>query len=378
MKKTIFILIAVSLLVTLLFACCSPPIKTPKLDAAPNAFSTQEASTPPSTEAVKTPLVLPAFDEIIADHAFSSSCVPDELYPADTDLKGYAVILKHPETTQSLTDCFDVWLSEAVSAVQNRYQEYYPRVSITADIEAPSWQLLSSVAYGCASPEDFTALFPSLIHVKITKNDDFSDDYASFDLTVTAVRPQQLFYTLPRTDESDPSSIPSGFFMCTYLSTAYDENMEMITPDEENLPVLSETLTFPLPDRYDYVDSWYDDRDGGARRHTGTDILCPERTPELACVDGTILAVGTGDGTGNYVVIGGSDGTQYHYYHMVEVSTFVSASDKVSRGDVVGLAGNTGNSTANHLHLAIIHPSGVYVNPYPYLSEAVTPEDSVN
>lgn len=143
MKKNIFILIAVSLLVPLLFACCSPPIKTPKLDAAPDAFSTQEASTPPSTEAVKTPLVLPAFDEIIADHAFSSSCVPDELYPADTDLKGYDVILKHPETTQSLANCFDVWLSEAVSAVQNRYQEYYPRVSITADIEAPSWQLLS-------------------------------------------------------------------------------------------------------------------------------------------------------------------------------------------------------------------------------------------
>ena len=67
------------------------------------------------------------------------------------------------------------------------------------------------------------------------------------------------------------------------------------------------------------------------------------------------------------MILEGADKTQYHYYHMVEVSDLVCAGDSVKRGDPVGLAGNTGNSTANHLHLAIIAPNGMYVNPYPYL-----------
>ena len=372
MKKNTCIFIIVMAAVFAFSACAVPfTMEAPAAGSVTVPSASPEASAAP-TPAV--PAVLPTFEEIIKGHTFSKDCTPEELYPADMEQKGYAAITENKEVTQSFQDCFDTWLSEAICAVQRQYEEYYPHVTLTADIGEPTWQLLSSVAYGCESPGELVGLFPSLIRVKITKNEDFTEDSVSFDLTVTTKKPQQLFYELPRTDGSDPSSIPYGLFMCTYLSTAYDEEMEMILPEDENLPPLSETLTFPLPERYNFVDSWYDDRDGGARRHMGTDILCPEGTEELACVDGTILAVGTGEGTGNYVVLGGSDGTQYHYYHMVEVSNLVSVGDTVERGDVIGLAGNTGNSTANHLHLAILHPSGVYLNPYPYLQDAVMAE----
>ena len=169
--------------------------------------------------------------------------------------------------------------------------------------------------------------------------------------------------------EEKGAPIPMEFFTATYLLTVYDDEGQLRENSGE-LAELSERLTFPFAERYEFWDGWYLDRDGGARRHTGTDILCPEGTPELACVDGTVLAVGSGDGTGNYVVIGGADGTQYHYYHMVEVSQFVSVGDRVVRGQAVGLAGNTGNSTTDHLHLAVVMPEGFYIDPYPYLMEA--------
>ncbi|MEA5002172.1 MAG: M23 family metallopeptidase [Christensenella sp.] len=367
MKKNIFILL---LVLAFFFSACSIPQAPAVTPDAPASASPQANAAPTPT----APVVLPTFDEIIAGHTFSKDCTPQALYPTVTDLKGYDIIVENKEITQSFSDCFSVWFSEAVSTIQKKYEEFYPHVTITADIDAPTWQLLSSVAYGCESPEEFVALFPSLVSVVIEKNKDFTEENASFDVDVSAKTPQQLFYELPCTDGGDPSSVPYGLFTCTYLNTAYDENMEMIGPEEENLPVLAEQLTFPFAERYDFSNGWYADRDGGARRHTGTDILCPEGTEELACVDGTVLAVGTGEGTGNYVVIVGGDGTQYHYYHMVEVSDFVAAGDTVRRGDVVGLAGNTGNSTANHLHLAIIHPSGVYVNPYSYLKDAAMPD----
>ncbi len=365
---------AILLLFLLALTACSMPLS---VETSPVTSTELPTSAPPQTSVSPSPTApptLPSFEEIVANHAFSADCIPKTLYPVDTDLKGYDVIIKNKQITQSFTDCFSGWLSEVIPAVQQQYEEFYPQVAIATDITAPTWQLLASVAYGCETPEEFTALFPSLINVNIEKSAVSTEENASFTMTVQAKTPQQLFYELPRTDTSDPSSIPHGLFTCTYLNTAYDDNMEMIGPEAETLPALSEPLTFPFAKRYDFSDGWYADRDGGARRHTGTDILCPEGTPELACVDGTVLAVGTGEGTGNYVVIEGEDGTQYHYYHMVEISNFVSPGDLVKCGDVVGLAGNTGNSTADHLHLAIIHPSGVYVNPYPYLKDASMPD----
>jgi len=45
---------------------------------------------------------------------------------------------------------------------------------------------------------------------------------------------------------------------------------------------------------------------------------------------------------------------------------YVSAGQKVSQGDTVGLVGATGRVTGPHLHFAI-RVNGSYVNPHPYI-----------
>lgn len=53
---------------------------------------------------------------------------------------------------------------------------------------------------------------------------------------------------------------------------------------------------------------------------------------------------------------------------MVQLTTFLSEGDRVEQGQLIGHVGNTGNSDAPHLHLSIIAPEYVYINPYPVLA----------
>ncbi len=355
--------LALVLGVALILACCACAAP-----AQPSAAPVQEAEA--SLQPVQTPEPTPfptmELESVMRD-SFSEACYPSAVYPRDTGENDYSVIMNNAQITREIQECFSVWTEEAAARLEKEYQSY-GEMEFRSVIQQPSWQMLASAALACETPQDIVALFPQMINSSVDVMEG-SDGKAVVELNITPKTPQVLFYELPNTAE-DPTSIPSGFFTCTYLLTLFDENMELVENSGE-LPELSEQLTFPFEERYEYRNGWFNDRDGGARRHTGTDILCPEGTPELACVDGTILAKGSGKGTGNYVVLEGADQTQYHYYHMVEVSNLVSAGDTVKRGEPLGLAGNTGNSTANHLHLAIITPSGQYVNPYPYLRDAL-------
>jgi len=56
---------------------------------------------------------------------------------------------------------------------------------------------------------------------------------------------------------------------------------------------------------------------------------------------------------GNYVVIDHGNGEYSHMAHMKKGSAKVKVGDRVKRGDVIGLVGNSGNSTEPHLHFQI-------------------------
>ncbi len=54
----------------------------------------------------------------------------------------------------------------------------------------------------------------------------------------------------------------------------------------------------------------------------------------------------------------------------MENPSMLAVGTNVTAGVTVGAVGNTGNSTANHLHFSIITADGYYVNPYSYLLAA--------
>ena len=102
----------------------------------------------------------------------------------------------------------------------------------------------------------------------------------------------------------------------------------------------------------------------GSTYHRGLDIACPTGTPIVACEAGTVIAASYSSSMGNYVTIAHSSSMSTTYMH--NSSLCVSVGQSVSRGEVIALAGSTGNSTGPHCHIAV-RVNGSYVDPLPYL-----------
>jgi hypothetical protein len=76
---------------------------------------------------------------------------------------------------------------------------------------------------------------------------------------------------------------------------------------------------------------------------------------------------------GNYVVLDVGNGFFVNYAHMQPGSIRPKIGDKVTRGDVIGLVGNTGNSVAPHLHVHVMDgPSPLASQGLPYLVDRFT------
>ncbi len=101
-----------------------------------------------------------------------------------------------------------------------------------------------------------------------------------------------------------------------------------------------------------------------ANRHA-IDFALPEGTPVLAARDGVVTQVADGidsnfarrprdaDMAGNFVRIRHDDGSVAVYAHLRPGGVSVRAGQRVRAGERIGLSGNTGYSTAPHLHFAV-------------------------
>ncbi|MFW7414329.1 peptidoglycan DD-metalloendopeptidase family protein [Demequina sp. SO4-18] len=103
---------------------------------------------------------------------------------------------------------------------------------------------------------------------------------------------------------------------------------------------------------------------GYARLHAGTDLRAYCGTPIYASAGGTVEWATYKAGYGNQVLIdhgiigGKSVITNYNHFSRFAVG----GGQRVSRGDLIGYSGNTGSSTACHLHFEV-YVSGNVVDP---------------
>lgn len=92
-------------------------------------------------------------------------------------------------------------------------------------------------------------------------------------------------------------------------------------------------------------------------RHTGIDIAAPAGTPIMAAADGVVLvaqATGYNTGYGQLIVINhtiNGRNVQTLYAHSRKI--FVTAGQRVSKGQVIAEVGRTGRSTGTHLHFEV-------------------------
>lgn len=103
---------------------------------------------------------------------------------------------------------------------------------------------------------------------------------------------------------------------------------------------------------------------GKKTMHSGIDIANKTGTPIMAPADGIVSYSSTKSGFGKVLVIDHGYGFSTFYAHCSELKKAVG--DKVKRGDLVALVGNTGNSTGPHLHYEV-RVNGVATNPMKYI-----------
>lgn len=116
--------------------------------------------------------------------------------------------------------------------------------------------------------------------------------------------------------------------------------------------------------------------------HTGVDVnigVVEGQSQVVAVAAGTVIksvALKNPNGTyksyGEYVVIDHQNGLCTAYCHLYQNSRKVSTGQTVQQGQILGLLGNTGNSTGRHLHFEVRLGSnqtsnGNATNPLPYL-----------
>ena len=99
--------------------------------------------------------------------------------------------------------------------------------------------------------------------------------------------------------------------------------------------------------------------------HKGIDIGAPTGTPIYAAEDGIVTFVGWYGGYGNLIKVQHANGYETYYGHCSSIVT--SAGATISKGDLIGYVGSTGNSTGPHLHFEV-RVNGVNYNPEGFIS----------
>jgi murein DD-endopeptidase MepM/ murein hydrolase activator NlpD len=92
--------------------------------------------------------------------------------------------------------------------------------------------------------------------------------------------------------------------------------------------------------------------EGGGQEHYGVDVAIPTGSYIRAAGAGTVADQGSDPVYGLYIILDHSEGYRTLYAHASVILAQVG--DPVGRGEVVGLTGSTGRSSAPHLHFEIL------------------------
>jgi murein DD-endopeptidase MepM/ murein hydrolase activator NlpD len=135
------------------------------------------------------------------------------------------------------------------------------------------------------------------------------------------------------------------------------------------------SLLFPMgPEPTCYILNNFGDSRSGGRAHEGVDIMATLGQEVYAVVDGTLTSQAAIDSplSGNaWGLTAALDGTYYFFAHLSGFADGLQVGDTVTRGQLIGYVGDTGNPGTGNYHLHFeIHPRGqknAAVDPVPFL-----------
>lgn len=109
------------------------------------------------------------------------------------------------------------------------------------------------------------------------------------------------------------------------------------------------------------------------REHHGVDYLIPEGTAVFATADGTVKSLSEKNSShGKAITIDHENGYETSYSHLLDIR--VRKGQKIKRGDIIALSGNSGLSFVPHLHYEVRYRD-TRVDPVHYFFLELTPEE---
>jgi murein DD-endopeptidase MepM/ murein hydrolase activator NlpD len=112
------------------------------------------------------------------------------------------------------------------------------------------------------------------------------------------------------------------------------------------------------------ITSWFgyrtDPFTGTRIHHNGVDLGASMGTPVRSAMSGRVVSTEYSNVYGNFIIVNHGNGYQTMYGHLSKIQ--VRTGQAVGQGTQIGLVGNTGRSTAPHLHFTV-YRNGKLVNP---------------
>lgn len=102
------------------------------------------------------------------------------------------------------------------------------------------------------------------------------------------------------------------------------------------------------------------------KMHTGIDIGSKLNEAIVAAADGVVIYAGTRGGYGNCIIIDHGSGITTLYAHINNRGILVKTGQKVTAGQKIANAGQTGVATGPHLHFEV-RKNGATQNPTDYV-----------
>jgi len=174
--------------------------------------------------------------------------------------------------------------------------------------------------------------------------------------------PSAVGVGLPTSTRGDVSLVPRGIDRAPAEPTARTTQADPVTNGSSVDALARKNLRLPIDgaDLTAWKGQFGDKREQGTRGHEAVDILAPRGTPVHAVEDGTIekLFLSKKGGITAYQ-FDPSKRFCYYYAHLERYASGLHEKQVVSKGDVIGYVGTTGNAPPNtpHLHFAIFELS---------------------
>jgi murein DD-endopeptidase MepM/ murein hydrolase activator NlpD len=163
-------------------------------------------------------------------------------------------------------------------------------------------------------------------------------------------------------------AVPFARLRSADLSTELESTSQQIHEFEQALVKLREQwqrdiertgqlpTALPLTDAFSITSGFgvrADPMTRGLSMHEGIDFVAPMGTRVRSTAPGKVLRSGRAGAYGEMVEVEHADGFVTRYAHLSR--RHVNEGDRVERGQVIGLLGNTGRSTGPHLHYEVMY-----------------------